>query len=148
MLCFSYTCITLHTQTIIQTGWEMSKYNNNKKEYSEIKSPNSGQCNFPTGPKINGKVHYLVNEVLHTALQTPPAEMHSHQLIRSHIGTVTVMKLFLQKKQRKAFQSVGKFCTCWWKEWEFACVCTFHPGPSGPLPVFSEWKRAGSSSGL
>lgn len=50
---------------------------------------------------MDNVTYYLVNEVLHTALQTPPAKMYSHQLICSHIVTVTVMKLFLQKNNVK-----------------------------------------------
>jgi hypothetical protein len=42
---------------------------------------------------------YLVNKVLHSSLQPPPAEMHRYKLIGSHIGTVTVVELFLHSKR-------------------------------------------------
>lgn len=39
----------------------------------------------------------LVNELLHTSLQAPHLELHSHQLIGAHYGVLSVSPALLQQ---------------------------------------------------
>lgn len=66
---------------------------------------------FCAGATLKSSVlmDHLMNEVLHTSLQTPPAKMNRHQLVRGHVGTVTIMKLFLQETERGGCMR-NRFC--------------------------------------
>lgn len=87
---------------------------------------------------------YLVDEVLHFGLQTPPSELDGHQFVRTHVRTLR-LQLVLSRSGEKLSDRALSHLTG-----SFLCALsiTFHSGFRGPLPVLVEWNRAGSSSDL
>lgn len=87
---------------------------------------------------------YLVDEVLHFGLQTPPSELDGDQLVRAHVRTFRLQLILWREDESWALTAPSHLTGSLLS----ASCFTFHSGLRGPLPVFVEWNRAGSSSGL
>lgn len=94
---------------------------------------------------------YLLDETFHFGLQTPPSELDGDQFVRAHVRAV---RLGLSLQRGGGGTENGNTAQSSTRRRSDSCCCsaagpgTFHSGLRGPLPVLTDWNRAGSSSGL
>lgn len=93
-------------------------------------------------------INYLMDEIFHFGLQTPPPELDSDQFVCAHVRTICLQLILWRKKKQPNDRCDSHHDVQQLKPLCVSVSGTFHSGLRGPLSVLVEWNRAGSSSGL